>query len=279
MARAKAPPIWRAMKPCANPASKPAPPPSCASTPGRRPASRSVTGNAPAWPIARPCRARGWQIVRRPSGGGALLHADELTYCLILPPGHPLQRGDIRASYRRLRRGLVAGLARLGIKADSCHRWPGGLPQPASARSRGHLLPAAGRLRSLRRRPQAHRQRPAAPPPLPAPAWQPAADGRYRDHRRCPGLRARSRAPGRSRAVAPPRHLAGRPARRSAALGRSGAGPGRGLCGGFRDSLASGFAQRRRRTARARTGSGPLWRRRLDRAALMALPAAVPDEI
>ena len=64
------------------------------------------------------CRARGWQIVRRPSGGGALLHGDELTYCLILPPGHPLQRGDIRASYRRLRRGLVAGLANLGIKAD-----------------------------------------------------------------------------------------------------------------------------------------------------------------
>ena len=65
------------------------------------------------------CRARGWQVVRRPSGGGALLHADELTYCLLLPPGHPLQQGDILSSYARLRRGLVAGLARLGVCADA----------------------------------------------------------------------------------------------------------------------------------------------------------------
>lgn len=64
------------------------------------------------------CRARGWQVVRRPSGGGALLHAEELTYCLLLPPQHPLQQGDILASYARLRRGLVAGLARLGVAAD-----------------------------------------------------------------------------------------------------------------------------------------------------------------
>lgn len=64
------------------------------------------------------CRARGWQVVRRPSGGGALLHAEELTYCLLLPPQHPLQQGDILASYARLRRGLVAGLARLGVVAD-----------------------------------------------------------------------------------------------------------------------------------------------------------------
>lgn len=64
------------------------------------------------------CRARGWQVVRRPSGGGALLHAAELTYCLLLPPGHPLQQGDILSSYARLRPGLVAGLAQLGVVAD-----------------------------------------------------------------------------------------------------------------------------------------------------------------
>ena len=65
------------------------------------------------------CRARGWQVVRRPSGGGALLHAAELTYCLVLPPQHPLQRGDIVNSYARLRQGLVAGLVRLGVVADA----------------------------------------------------------------------------------------------------------------------------------------------------------------
>lgn len=65
------------------------------------------------------CRARGWQVVRRPSGGGALLHTEELTYCLLLPPQHPLQQGDILTSYARLRRGLVAGLARLGVTVDA----------------------------------------------------------------------------------------------------------------------------------------------------------------
>ena len=65
------------------------------------------------------CRARGWQVVRRPSGGGALLHAAELTYCLVLPPQHPLQRGYIVSSYARLRQGLVAGLVRLGVVADA----------------------------------------------------------------------------------------------------------------------------------------------------------------
>jgi lipoate-protein ligase A len=33
----------------------------------------------------RACRERGWDIVRRPTGGKAVLHAEELTYSLIMP--------------------------------------------------------------------------------------------------------------------------------------------------------------------------------------------------
>ena len=86
---------------------------------GGRPAFRWVYGQRARVVDEERCRARGWQFVRRPSGGGALLHAAELTYCLVLPPQHPLQRGDIVSSYARLRQGLVAGLVRLGVVADA----------------------------------------------------------------------------------------------------------------------------------------------------------------
>ena len=83
------------------------------------------------------CRARGWQVVRRPSGGGALLHAEELTYCLLLPPQHPLQQGDILTSYARTRRGLVAALARLGVAADEALAATTGGTSPAGTSSAG----------------------------------------------------------------------------------------------------------------------------------------------
>ena len=34
--------------------------------------------------------AKGWHLVRRPTGGKAILHGDELTYSLCLPLDHPL---------------------------------------------------------------------------------------------------------------------------------------------------------------------------------------------
>jgi lipoate-protein ligase A len=37
-------------------------------------------------------RARGWDLVRRPTGGRAVLHTDELTYSVIAPPGEPHSR-------------------------------------------------------------------------------------------------------------------------------------------------------------------------------------------
>lgn len=62
--------------------------------------------------------ARGYHLVRRPTGGRAILHTDELTYSLIASPEHPLMAGYVLDSYLRISRGLVAGLRRLGIAAE-----------------------------------------------------------------------------------------------------------------------------------------------------------------
>ncbi|MCY4466581.1 MAG: lipoate--protein ligase family protein [Chloroflexi bacterium] len=63
--------------------------------------------------------AHGWDLVRRPSGGKAILHGDELTYSLCLPLGHDLARGDVIESYRRISAGLLAALQVLGMPAQA----------------------------------------------------------------------------------------------------------------------------------------------------------------
>jgi len=63
--------------------------------------------------------ALGWDVVRRPTGGRALLHVDELTYAVIAPGSLPDLAGGILPSYRRLSLGLVAALRRLGVEADA----------------------------------------------------------------------------------------------------------------------------------------------------------------
>ncbi len=58
----------------------------------------------------------GLDLVRRPTGGKAILHIDELTYSVIAPQAEPRVSGGILESYRRLSASLVRGLARLGIE-------------------------------------------------------------------------------------------------------------------------------------------------------------------
>ncbi|MDE2858532.1 MAG: lipoate--protein ligase family protein [Chloroflexota bacterium] len=69
-------------------------------------------------------RARGWQLVRRPTGGKAILHGDELTYSLCLPINHPLAAGDVVDSYRRIGAGLASGLEGLGATIISERKDP-----------------------------------------------------------------------------------------------------------------------------------------------------------
>lgn len=58
---------------------------------------------------------RGWDIVRRPTGGRAILHADELTYAVIGPLDEPRLQGSVLESYQRLSQGLLRGLQELGL--------------------------------------------------------------------------------------------------------------------------------------------------------------------
>lgn len=63
----------------------------------------------------------GWEIVRRPTGGSAILHADELTYSLALPIDHPLARGSVVESYERISAALLLALKRLGAHVEADH--------------------------------------------------------------------------------------------------------------------------------------------------------------
>jgi lipoate-protein ligase A len=62
-----------------------------------------------------PLRAAGFGLVRRPTGGRAILHVDELTYSVVAPQDDPRVTGGIVESYRRLSAGLMRGLERLGM--------------------------------------------------------------------------------------------------------------------------------------------------------------------
>lgn len=62
--------------------------------------------------------ALGYEIVRRPTGGRAILHTDEFTYSVAAPMHHPLVRGGVMDAYLRISNALVEGLHRLGVAAD-----------------------------------------------------------------------------------------------------------------------------------------------------------------
>jgi lipoate-protein ligase A len=75
---------------------------------------------------AQPCddidlprlRARGWEVVRRPTGGRAVLHTDELTYSVIAPLNEPRVAGTVLESYHRLAQALVEALNLLSMRVE-----------------------------------------------------------------------------------------------------------------------------------------------------------------
>jgi lipoate-protein ligase A len=58
--------------------------------------------------------ALGYEVVRRPTGGRAILHTDEFTYSVAGAAGEPRLRGGVMDSYLRISNALVAGLHWLG---------------------------------------------------------------------------------------------------------------------------------------------------------------------
>jgi lipoate-protein ligase A len=75
---------------------------------------------------AAACERMGVQVVRRPTGGRALLHGGDLTYAVTLPIGAG-ERASVDDTYAYLARALCAGLARLGVPAAVArHEGPAG---------------------------------------------------------------------------------------------------------------------------------------------------------
>ncbi len=63
------------------------------------------------------CAHYGYDIVRRPTGGRAILHADELTYALTVASTQPGFGGRILSTYRQISLALLAGLHNLNVTA------------------------------------------------------------------------------------------------------------------------------------------------------------------
>jgi lipoate-protein ligase A len=80
-----------------------------------RPATLSLGVNQPVGEIdPEECRRRGFGLVRRLTGGRAVLHQHELTYSVIAREGDPRVSGGVIESYRKISAALVGGLRSLG---------------------------------------------------------------------------------------------------------------------------------------------------------------------
>ncbi len=68
------------------------------------------------------CRKHGFDIVRRITGGRAVLHRDELTYSIVSRIDNPLFPPNVHGTYKVIAGGLLTGLRNLGIPAEMVSR-------------------------------------------------------------------------------------------------------------------------------------------------------------
>ncbi len=71
---------------------------------------------------AEACARLGISIVRRITGGRAVLHNHELTYSVIASTDNTLFPQDVLGTYKVIASGLLCGLAHLGIHAEMVSR-------------------------------------------------------------------------------------------------------------------------------------------------------------
>lgn len=60
----------------------------------------------------------GFEMVRRPTGGQAVLHDDELTYSFVISEEHEAIPKTIKAAHKLISEALLVGLAKLDIEAS-----------------------------------------------------------------------------------------------------------------------------------------------------------------
>jgi lipoate-protein ligase A len=80
---------------------------------GFRPPCLSLGRFQPIPPETR--RQAGLEIVRRPTGGRAVLHRGDICYSVIAPADHPLVAGTILQSYGKIALALAEAMAILGL--------------------------------------------------------------------------------------------------------------------------------------------------------------------
>jgi lipoate-protein ligase A len=61
---------------------------------------------------------RGWEVVRRATGGRAILHTDELTYSVTGNAEDPVLAGGVLESYSRIAQALFLALKSLGLPVE-----------------------------------------------------------------------------------------------------------------------------------------------------------------
>ena len=71
------------------------------------------------------CKRDNIDVVRRPTGGRAVLHAEELTYSVVVPRDSDFFSTDTLTTYNRISEGILSGLLLFGIKAELVQRLPG----------------------------------------------------------------------------------------------------------------------------------------------------------
>lgn len=64
------------------------------------------------------CKQDKIDIVRRPTGGRAVLHAEEITYSIIFPKDSEFFSSDILTTYNQINKGILQGLQLIGVKAE-----------------------------------------------------------------------------------------------------------------------------------------------------------------
>ncbi len=62
---------------------------------------------------------QGYDLVRRATGGRAILHVDELTYSVAGPIAEPHMSGGVMDAYMRFSDALLSGLTSLGLRAEN----------------------------------------------------------------------------------------------------------------------------------------------------------------
>jgi len=81
---------------------------------GWSPPALSIGHFQPAEAFEPLARAHGLPVVRRPTGGGAIHHDQELTFCLLATPGRDGYPAGVVPAYERVHAILSEGLSRLG---------------------------------------------------------------------------------------------------------------------------------------------------------------------